>query len=82
MTPHRDLIACEDSTHCITCSDAADRMRIVSVDDDGAIGVCVDDAGRRSEVLLGLTPDARPGAEVLVHAGVALSFAAPVEEIP
>jgi hydrogenase maturation factor len=50
-------------------------MRVVSVDAVGAIAVCVDDAARRSEVMLALTPGVKPGDEVLVHAGVALSFA-------
>jgi len=82
MTSHRYLGSCEDPGHCITCSDAADRMRVVSLDSEGAIGVCVDDAGRRSEVMLALTPNVQPGVEVLVHAGVALAFAPPVEKGP
>jgi hydrogenase maturation factor len=82
MTTRRDVAACEDSAHCITCSDAADRMRVISIDADGSIAICVDDAGRRSEVMLALTPDARPGADVLVHAGVALTLASRTEGLP
>jgi hypothetical protein len=75
MTTPRDLVACEDPARCITCSDAADRMRVVSVDAESAIATCVDGAARRSEVMLALTPGVKPGDDVLVHAGVALSFA-------
>ncbi|HEV8447495.1 MAG TPA: HypC/HybG/HupF family hydrogenase formation chaperone [Gemmatimonadaceae bacterium] len=81
MTVRRD-VDCEDLAHCITCSDEANRMRVLSVDADGAIAVCVDDEGRQSEVMLALTPEAKPGVEVLVHAGVALSLASRVEGNP
>lgn len=63
-------LRCDADGTCITCSDAAVSMRVESV--AGDIGVCLDDSGTRSEVMLSLVPDVRPGARVLVHAGVAL----------
>jgi hydrogenase maturation factor len=59
-------------TFCITCSDAAEELRIQAIDADGATGMCVDALGHRSEILLGLVPEARVGEQVLVHGGVAL----------
>jgi hydrogenase maturation factor len=63
---------CDGMTFCITCSDAADPMRVEAIDPANAIGRCIDAAGHRSNVLLDLVPDASVGVEVLVHAGVAL----------
>jgi hydrogenase maturation factor len=57
------------SEHCITCGDDGTPMRVVRV--RGDLALCEDDAGARHTVELALV-DARPGDEVLVHAGVAL----------
>ena len=62
----------DDMTFCITCSDAAESMRVESVQRDAAIGTCVDVLGHRSDVFLELVSDVSVGADVLVHAGVAL----------
>jgi hydrogenase maturation factor len=59
-------------TFCITCSDAAEELRIEAIGADGATGMCVDALEHRREVLLGLVPEARVGEQVLVHGGVAL----------
>ena len=61
-----------DMPLCITCSDAADPMRVASIEPSSPIGKCIDVAGHRSDVMLDLVPDAVVGDEVLVHAGVAL----------
>jgi hydrogenase maturation factor len=71
---------CDDMTFCITCSDAAESMRLESIAPDGAVGVCTDALGHRSDVLLGLVPNAPVGVEVLVHAGVALLVVPPASE--
>ena len=63
-------LRCDAEGTCITCSDVAVPMRVESV--AGDIAVCVDESGARSEVMLGLVSDVRPGVRVLVHAGVAL----------
>ena len=63
---------CDEMTFCITCSDAAEELRIEAIGSDGATGMCVDALGHRSEILLGLVPEARVGAQILVHGGVAL----------
>ena len=63
---------CDGSTHCITCSDAVELLKLDSMSADGELGTCVDGHGNRSEVLLALVPNAEPGTWLLVHAGVAL----------
>ena len=62
----------EDMTFCITCSDAAESMRVESIQPDGSIATCLDVLGHRSDVMIGLVPDVSVGTDVLVHAGVAL----------
>ena len=63
---------CDDTSGCITCSDAAEPMLVEAVSADGAIAECVSESGERREVLCGLLPDLTPGARVLVHAGAAI----------
>lgn len=72
MTILENAGACDGSTHCITCSDAVELLRVDSTSDDGSLGVCVDANGNRSDVFLSLIPNAHAGEWVLVHAGVAL----------
>ncbi len=64
--------ACTDPHFCITCSDAATEMRIVSI--DNGIARCSDARGDLHDVLIGLVGDAAPGARLLVHAGAALTI--------
>lgn len=81
MTVEPQRIACDDPAHCITCSDAAETMRVIALHPNGAIAVCVDETNRENDVLLGLVPDVRIGAEVLVHAGTALSVVERASEV-
>jgi hydrogenase maturation factor len=64
--------SCDSSEHCVTCSDAAQTLRVEAVSEDGAVAICVDSAGDRREILLTLVPGAVAGSYVLVHAGAAL----------
>jgi hydrogenase maturation factor len=64
-------------TFCITCSDAAEPMHVEAIAGNGATATCVDGAGHRSEVMLDLVPGTGVGADVLVHAGVALLVVEP-----
>jgi hydrogenase maturation factor len=73
MMPLR-LFGSEEMTFCITCSDAADPMRVESIDRERWIARCVDVGGHHSDVMFDLVPDVRVGQEVLVHAGVALAL--------
>ena len=59
--------------HCVTCSDSASPLRVDAVTADG-MAVC-----EGVEVITDLVGAVEPGDVVLVHAGVALQFAAPPE---
>jgi hydrogenase maturation factor len=56
---------------CLTCSDQADRLVVVTC--DGVEAEVTDGEGQRSRVDVSLVEPLRPGDEVLVHAGVAIA---------
>ena len=47
-------------------------MRVLAVDETRGLGLCEDPEGARCTVEMALV-DARPGDEVLVHAGTAIA---------
>jgi hydrogenase maturation factor len=61
-----------DSDHCITCSDEGVPMRVLKLDADRGLALCVDGDGDHSTVETGLIEPVAAGDSVLVHAGVAL----------
>jgi hydrogenase maturation factor len=77
MTTPSSAFACDDSVHCITCSDATELLRLVRLSSDGLLGRCADIAGNESEVMLALVPGVQAGEWLLVHAGAALLVSAP-----
>jgi len=70
--PRRTTDRCDTEGHCITCSDEGVPMRVETLSAESGLAVCMDDDGRRSDVLTDLVPDVRPGDQLLVHAGTAL----------
>lgn len=72
----RDRGACgADGGHCITCSDEALPMRVIEVDPTG-LATCLSRDGELRAVEAALLPGVAPGDEVLVHADVAIAYAA------
>ena len=63
--------ACDPERGCITCADEGVVMRVDAVGEDG-LGACTGPGGAGEVVDLALVAPVGPGAEVLVHAGVAL----------
>jgi hydrogenase maturation factor len=64
---------CDATGRCITCSDEATPMRVLTV---GACdATCVDESGAIHEVAIDLLAGLGPGTTVLVHAGVAIGAA-------
>jgi hypothetical protein len=63
--------ACDPERGCITCADEGVVMRVDAVGEDG-LGACTGPGGAGEVVDLALVAPVAPGAEVLVHAGVAL----------
>ena len=60
------------ATHCVTCSDEAIAMRVVEARPDG-IALCAVDGEPPTEVMTELVDGVAPGAELLVHAGMAIA---------
>jgi len=65
-------VACDHTHGCITCGDEAVPLRVVLVDEERALALCEDDAGRRTSVEIALVAPVAPGERLLVHAGTAL----------
>ena len=66
-------MSCDPGGHCITCSDEAVEMTVVSVDAARDLAVCVTGAGERSTVEITLVSPVRPAERLLVHAGTAIA---------
>ena len=64
--------ACGPDGHCITCSDEGVPMQVVEAQ-PGALALCADSDGSRSDVMIDLVGEVGPGDRLLVHAGVALT---------
>ncbi len=68
---------CDHSTGCITCGDEAIRMRVIRIDTERELALCVTDGDReRSTVEIALVAPVCEGDELLVHAGTAIAHAA------
>ena len=65
-----------DDDGCTTCGDTAVPVRVVRLLDDG-FALCIDRTGKTAAVATAFTPDAAPGAVLLVHMGVALACPEP-----
>jgi hydrogenase maturation factor len=64
---------CSPEQGCITCGDVAVEMRVVRVDRERELALCVDREGRRTSVEVALVGPLRSGDEILVHAGTAIA---------
>lgn len=61
-----------DSGHCVTCGDDGVPVRVVRVDGERGLALCVGEDGVRSSVEVALVAPVERGDVLLVHAGVAL----------
>ena len=66
------------SDHCITCGDDGDPMTVLATDSERGLALCVGDDGRRASVEIALVEPVKAGDVLLVHAGTAIAFGAPV----
>ena len=63
----------ETFDHCITCSDEARAMRVISVDEERVLALCAaEDDGCRQTVEIALVAPVALGDVLLVHAGTAI----------
>jgi hypothetical protein len=58
--------------HCITCSDEAIEMTVLSVDAERELALCETADGRRETVEIALVSPVRPAERLLAHAGTAI----------
>ena len=65
-------MSCSDD-HCITCSDEAIEMSVVTVDTEQDLAICATAEGARETVETTLVSPVRPAERLLVHAGTAIA---------
>jgi len=66
------------SDHCVTCGDDGEPMTVVAIDDERGLALCTGDDGKRITVETALVDPVAVGEVLLVHAGTAIAFGAPV----
>ncbi len=71
-TRHKGVEWDEADFHCITCSDEAVRVVVISVDQEAALAR-VEAGGATEEIDISLVDAVAPGDTLLAHGGVALT---------
>jgi hydrogenase expression/formation protein HypC len=66
-------MSCDPGGHCITCSDEAVEMTVLTVDADRELALCETGEGERDTVEIALVAPVRPAERLLVHAGTAIA---------
>jgi hydrogenase expression/formation protein HypC len=66
-------MSCDPGGHCITCSDEAVEMTVLTVDADRELALCESGEGERDTVEIALVAPVRPAERLLVHAGTAIA---------
>jgi hydrogenase maturation factor len=59
--------------HCITCSDEAVPVTVVTVDAERELALCETADGRRETIEIALVSPVLPAERLLVHAGTAIA---------
>jgi hypothetical protein len=65
-------MSCDPGGHCITCSDEAIEVTVLTVDMERELALCVTGEGERETVEIALVIPVRPAERLLVHAGTAI----------
>ncbi len=66
-------MSCDPGGHCITCSDEAVEVTVLTIDAERELAVCVTGEGERETVEITLVSPVRPAERLLVHAGTAIA---------
>jgi hydrogenase maturation factor len=66
-------VSCDPGGHCITCSDEAVEVTVLTVDATQDLAVCVTGDGHRDTIEIALVSPVRPADRLLVHAGTAIA---------
>jgi hypothetical protein len=60
------------AAHCITCSDEAIEVTVLTVDAERELALCATPDGRRETIEIALVSPVRPAERLLAHAGTAI----------
>jgi hypothetical protein len=66
-------VSCDPGGRCITCSDEAVEVTVLTVDATQDLALCKTSDGRRETVEIALVAPVRPADRLLVHAGTAIA---------
>jgi hypothetical protein len=66
-------MSCDPGGHCITCSDEAIEVTVLTVDEVQELALCVTGDGHRDTVDITLVAPVRPAERLLTHAGTAIA---------
>ncbi len=69
---HGDVCGTEQEG-CITCGDVALPLRVVRVDEQRMLALCINEDGQSESVEIALVGEVAEGDELLVHAGTAIA---------
>ena len=65
-------MSCDPGGHCITCSDEAVEVTVLTVDATRELALCETPDGRRETIEIALVSPVRPAERLLAHAGTAI----------
>jgi hydrogenase expression/formation protein HypC len=66
-------MSCDPGGHCITCSDEAIEVTVLTVDADRELALCETGEGEHETVEIALVAPVRPADRLLIHAGTAIA---------
>jgi hypothetical protein len=66
-------VSCDPGGHCITCSDEAVEVTVLTVDASQELALCETPDGDRETIEIALVAPVRPADRLLVHAGTAIA---------
>jgi hydrogenase expression/formation protein HypC len=66
-------MSCDPDGHCITCSDEAVEVTVLTVDADRELALCETGEGECDMVEIALVAPVQPAERLLVHAGTAIA---------
>jgi hypothetical protein len=66
-------MSCDPGGHCITCSDEAVEVTVLTVDEAHDLAICQTPDGHQETVEIALVSPVRPAERLLVHAGTAIA---------